>query len=350
MSEVGGVADIVGGATLARAVESRAGEGAGEVARDGHTHETHCLNCGAALTGAFCSACGQHAHVHRTLAAFFHDLAHGVFHFEGTTWRTLPLLAFHPGQLTREYIDGRRATYVSPIALFLFTVFLMFAALGSGTGAPRIVPTMSSKLDTVANEQRFLVNRLKQERATAFAAGKTVAALDAKIASETSDLNVLEGLPTRKTGSPKADFDSLPGWVGNAFAKARANPDLALYKVRNSAYKYSWALIPISVPFVWLLFPFSRRFRMYDHTVFVTYSLSFMMVLVIGGSLLAMGGIGGFAGVLALIPPVHLYSQLKGAYGLSRVGALWRTAVLVLFTFVAVTMFALIMIALGVLD
>lgn len=67
--------------------------------------------------------------MHRTLGAFFHDLLHGVFHFEGKIWRTLPLLAWNPGRLTREYIDGRRASYVSPIALFLFSVFLMFAML-----------------------------------------------------------------------------------------------------------------------------------------------------------------------------------------------------------------------------
>ena len=73
---------------------------------------------------------------------------HGVLHFEGKIWRTLPLLAWRPGELTRRYIDGERARFVSPIALFLFSVFLMFAvfeldrALGSqpaisGTAASR---------------------------------------------------------------------------------------------------------------------------------------------------------------------------------------------------------------------
>ena len=84
---------------------------------DGHTHEHACLNCGAALGGDYCSACGQHAHVHRTLSAFFHDLIHGVFHFEGKTWRTLPMLAWRPGELTRRYIEGERASFVSPMAL-----------------------------------------------------------------------------------------------------------------------------------------------------------------------------------------------------------------------------------------
>ena len=40
------------------------------------------------------------------------------------------MLAWRPGELTRRYIDGQRARFISPIALFLFCVFLMFAALG----------------------------------------------------------------------------------------------------------------------------------------------------------------------------------------------------------------------------
>jgi hypothetical protein len=112
------------GAVLARAVEPHAGE-----ADDGHTHESNCLNCGAKLLGDFCHECGQRAHVHRSLKGFFHDLLHGVLHFEGKIWRTMAKLIGNPGDLTRRYIDGERAKFVSPVALFLFTVFLMFAVL-----------------------------------------------------------------------------------------------------------------------------------------------------------------------------------------------------------------------------
>ena len=103
--------DAVTGALVGRALEPTAGE-----TSDGHTHETNCLNCGTPLVGDFCHACGQHAHVHRTLRAFFHDFVRGVLNFEGKIWRTLPLLAWKPGVLTRRYIDGQRATFVSPIA------------------------------------------------------------------------------------------------------------------------------------------------------------------------------------------------------------------------------------------
>ena len=346
MSDINALGDAVGRATIARTIEPAAtGVGA-----DGQTHEANCLNCGAPLTGNFCSACGQHAHVHRTVRAFFHDLVHGVFHFEGRTWRTLPLLAFHPGQLTRQYIDGKRASFVSPMAIFLFTVFLMFAALSNSMSAPHVDQSVGKSLAEAEKNQVQLIDRLKTQRATALATGTPVQTLDARIASESSDLKVIEAMPTRKLNSKVSGLDGLPGWLGLAIARARANPDLALYKMRNTAYKYSWALIPISVPFLWLLFPFSRRFRMYDHIVFVTYSISFMMMLVIGGSLLAMAGVGGIVGLLALVPPVHLYVQLRDTYGLTLFGALWRTVALTSFAFVAVVIFALAMVALGVLD
>ena len=125
--ELEAAADIMTAAVVSRAVEPDHGEG-GSAARGA------CLNCGAMLVGAHCHACGQKAKVHRTLAAYGHDLLHGVFHFEGKIWRTLPMLAWRPGELTRRYIHGERAKFVSPLALFLFSVFLMFAVVTSVAG------------------------------------------------------------------------------------------------------------------------------------------------------------------------------------------------------------------------
>src|SRR5437763_10002592 len=124
MGNLEALGDAITGGVIGRAVEPVAGE-----VSDGHTNEHQCLNCGAVLTGPYCHECGQHAYVHRTVASFFHDFAHGVLHFEGKIWRTLPLLAWKPGELTRRYIDGQRASFVSPIALFLFCVFLMFSVM-----------------------------------------------------------------------------------------------------------------------------------------------------------------------------------------------------------------------------
>ena len=140
--------------------------------------------------------------------------------------------------------------------------------------------------------------------------------------------------------------------VDDAIRKAQENPELVAYKLQTNAYKFSWALIPISVPFVWLLFLHRRRYRRYgayDHVVFVTYSIAFMSLGLIAVSLLRPLGIGGDLVELAilLVPPIHIYRQLKGAYGLSRWSALWRTFMLVIFAFIAISMFVSLLLTIG---
>jgi hypothetical protein len=143
------------------------------------------------------------------------------------------------------------------------------------------------------------------------------------------------------------DDEDTPGWVRPLVEQAKEDPALVSLKIQEAASKYSWLLIPISVPFLWLLFPLRRRHNLYDHTVFVTYSLSFMMLLVVLGGLLVAAGEPGLAGVLFFIPPFHMYRHLKGAYQLGRFSAVMRTMALVTFAFVAAGLFLATSVAIG---
>jgi hypothetical protein len=93
--------------------------------------EGDCANCGAKLTGPFCAACGQHAYPRRKLIHVIGELAHGIFYLETKTWRTLPMVLFRPGTLTRNYVYGKRARYLSPLTMFLFAIFIMFFAFST---------------------------------------------------------------------------------------------------------------------------------------------------------------------------------------------------------------------------
>jgi len=81
----------------------------------------------------------------------------------------------------------------------------------------------------------------------------------------------------------------------------------------------------------------------------VTYSIASMSLGVIVLSLLRPLGIGevliGFA--ITFLPPIHIYRQLRGAYSLSRFSAIWRTAFLLIFAFVAASLFFALLVALG---
>ena len=130
------------------------------------------------------------------------------------------------------------------------------------------------------------------------------------------------------------------------------NPDLAVYKFQQTAYKFAWLLVPMSLPFVWLLFAWKRGFTWYDHGVFVLYSLTFMAMLFMAlGLILRFGGpvagLGGFLGCLAV--PAHMFAQLKGTYRLSIWSALWRTTFLLLFCVLISTLFFVAVLALCLL-
>ena len=347
MGPIEAVGDAITGAVVGRAVEPRAGEGG-----EGHTHETNCLNCGTELAGEFCHACGQHAHVHRTLSAFFHDFLHGVLHFEGKIWRTLPLLAWKPGELTRNYIDGQRARFISPVALFLFCVFLMFAAvslLGGNFGELPEGAKQDLKKEIALDQAK--ISQLEVRRLAASKAGKPTTVIDEQINDLRAEIKAGEAVQSGDFSKTAVrNSSNLPDWLNDSVGKAAKNPELLAYKLKTNAYKFSWLIIPLSVPFVWLLFPFSRRFRLYDHTVFVTYSLCFMMLLVVAGLLFQAAGIAGIGGLLWLIPPFHMYRQLRGTYRLTRWGAIWRTSLLTIFAIIVVSLFAALLVGMGTFD
>ncbi len=341
------IGTAIEGGLLGRAVEPRAGETAGHPG-GGVT----CANCQTVHSGHFCPECGQKAHIHRSLAAIGHDIMHGVLHLDGKLWETLPLLAFKPGHLTRRYVAGERAKFVSPMAMFLFTVFAMFAVFQLvGISAPTDLSPAAFGADQSSpfrDQLRKEINTREQERASLPANSPRRAELD----KELKGLNLVleKNMAVGNAPSGSVNFNTGNSWLDQKLIdKWKKNPGLMLYKLQSNGYKFSWLLIPLSLPFLWLVFAWRRQFKAYDHAVFITYSLSFMSLLFIVMSLLAVLPDGAIwaAGLFTFGAPLHLYKQLRHAYGLSRFSAFWRLCVLLFCIQIVLTMFLLILGVLG---
>jgi Protein of unknown function (DUF3667) len=91
-----------------------------------------CLNCGQRFDDPrprYCSACGQETNVKPPrIGEFIQQFGGAYFSTEGALWRSLALLLLKPGELTRQYLAGRRRHYVLPLRLYL-TVSLVVLLL-----------------------------------------------------------------------------------------------------------------------------------------------------------------------------------------------------------------------------
>ena len=100
--------------------------------------QPNCSNCGAELSGPFCSICGQKKE-HKHDLTVWHFLGHSLHeftHLDSRFLRSFKYLITKPGFLTEEYIAGHRKKYINPIRLFILIniiYFILISFTGSNT-------------------------------------------------------------------------------------------------------------------------------------------------------------------------------------------------------------------------
>jgi hypothetical protein len=115
-----------------------------------------CANCGTALNGPYCSNCGQKASdLHRPFWWIAGEFLDSVFGYDSRTFRTIWLLFAEPGEFTRRYNAGQRASLLPPFRLFLiatvvFFVTLQLTGLAMVAFKTRVIPISSLPPEAVA--------------------------------------------------------------------------------------------------------------------------------------------------------------------------------------------------------
>lgn len=202
--------------------------------------DAHCRNCGSPLYGEHCYACGQPTKgLVRHFSSILGDFADTLFNIDGRILRTLPALLLKPGFLTREYIEGHRVRYVSPVRLFVFLCIGTFFAAKLATpsfeigrdDAVRVAGTDEIVIDPDGNEGFEEIDtvegveaRLAEVRAELAASreeSKNVPGIQAILdatekqveAAAAARIDALrapanaEGAPARRESSPGMSFD-----------------------------------------------------------------------------------------------------------------------------------------------
>jgi Protein of unknown function (DUF3667) len=246
-----------------------------------------CLNCGAALAGAaprFCAACGQETNVKPpTLSEFAQQFGGAYFATEGALWRTLKLLLFKPGELTRQYLAGRRKHYVLPLRLYLTISVLVLLALRLSATIAMQSPG-AVKID--GNEARSFRLDLGPARA---------GLREGVFYCEKMPEWLCKRIQRRIDIKPEAMVD-MARQLGERFV---GNLGAAMFVLLPSlALFLKWAY-------------FNRRLRYTEHLVFALHVHAFWFVM-IGLTLLPWGWINGPA---LLAVPIYTLLAMRRVYG-----------------------------------
>ena len=89
----------------------------------------NCLNCAHPLdiSDKFCSNCGQINTTKKlSFNDFFLEFFAGIFSYDSRMNRTITTLIFHPGKITRDYVNGMRTQYANPFRFFLSIAIIFF--------------------------------------------------------------------------------------------------------------------------------------------------------------------------------------------------------------------------------
>ncbi len=273
----------------------------------------HCTNCGTALTGPYCSECGQRHHEHpvHSLRHFVREATEDLTHADSRLWITLRALLFRPGFLTTEFLAGRRARYLPPVRLYL-VVSLLFFILAQLAASLAPAPPVH----VVDNAKRFSM--------TLGAAG-AAAPTAPQAAGQTK---IAEQRMCQQTGAAGAQVSA---WLGrrlehSCFA-AMASGGIERFEsaLQRNFERAMFLLLPLLAAAMVPLYRKPRRYYV-EHLLFFLHNHSCLFVLLGVDTLIQMistsGAVRGAAGsILWIYVPVYFYLSMRRVYAQSR----WRT-------------------------
>lgn len=123
----------------------------------------NCLNCGFHVEEHYCSRCGQpNLELKENFWEFIsHSVAH-YFHFDNKFFQTLKPLLTKPGQVTVDYLAGKRARYINPVSMYIFVSIVYFIVVAPPKHKTK-EKTGHVKSKNLSAEQKAAFNKAKAE-------------------------------------------------------------------------------------------------------------------------------------------------------------------------------------------
>jgi len=189
--------------------------------------QVHCVGCGAAVTGRYCADCGERIEPHDySMKHFFTEVLETTAHVDGRVFASFRSLLARPGQLTIDFLAGKRKTLMGPVQMFVVCNVLYFLFLPLALQLPF---TSTLRMQTENRPWRAMATRM----------------VDAKVSDRHETMEEYA-----------VHFDEVAHLQGHSLVML---------------------MVPLLAVGVWALHPRARRYYA-EHLVFAFYVMGFLLL------------------------------------------------------------------------
>jgi hypothetical protein len=279
-----------------------------------------CLNCRHVVEQKFCPNCGQEntdsrKTFHHLFIHFFEDLTH----YENAFWKTIKNLLFKPSTLTKEYLSGKRLSYLAPVRLYIFISFITFLLIAL---FPSHISDNLNKSEKEINE-----NLVKQDK-------KGVESFKKNTHFKLKSMKEVDSI--QKYGKPEEKYSDFEYWVYEKVVHVMEKNtkgeiiEKFIESFVHNIPKILFIIMPFFAFFLWL-FHNKKKWYYFDHGIFTLHYFSFLLLIflilfivtkIIGlfgenGTLTGIGNLINFVGILWM--SYYFYPAHHRFYGESRI-------------------------------
>lgn len=288
----------------------------------GEKRSAACLNCGAPLTGSFCAECGQrdippYPSTRELVIDAFWELSG----WDGRFASTVRALVQRPGMLTREFLEGRRARYLSPLRLYLLASLAYFVIAAAVPNSMRVNATLKPTAGVTSTTSA--AQKSRPERVADIASGS---------------LTSQKTLPPAELAAALKDVEKAPELIRPMLRKSVADPTGFKRGIFETMPRMLFALLPLFAAIVALFY----RGRKYpEHLYFAIHFHAFIFLALSVGALAKLTHIPALATTVGTVAklwiPVYATLAFRRVYGGSLIGTLAKEfAILVLYTIASI--------------
>ena len=278
-----------------------------------------CSNCGAPLRGPYCHRCGQRARDRvAPFGSVLVDLLSETLNFDTRFFRTLRRLLFSPGRLTNEYVAGRRAGYVPPLRLFVFSSFILLLLLSfastwtMGSLPSGMIAAGSSSPDSVAARPATADTTADAVRLTADADDDD----DSFISMPASVRDTLQGVADSLRQQPGTGAQFRFALL-NGTLQAADSPERFVQSIIGRLSGLAFLMLPVFALLLKLIYIRSGRLYI-EHLILGLHTHAFLFIVLIVATLLFLSGVSllVFTGSLLVSfgPALYLLVALRRVY------------------------------------